>query len=159
MLLDLKIKCFHHTDIPHWRNPPTAATQSHRFSSSHHLWNLPWALHPHLLEIRPGHMGAMCLVDLHLATGPPSRARRRTLLWHLQFLATGSQDPTTKWHPVSTEREEGGVSCGQNNLTAEILFLSSERECDLDKHCGVLDPERKKICTRLLTCNVSSQHS
>lgn len=30
-----------------------------------------------------------------------------------------------------------------------------ERECDLDKHCGVLDPDRKKICTRLLTCNVS----
>lgn len=36
------------------------------------------------------------------------------------------------------------------------VFL--ERECDLDKHCGVLDPDRKKICTRLLTCNIHSIH-
>uniref|UniRef100_A0A3P8ZMX6 SCA7 domain-containing protein n=1 Tax=Esox lucius TaxID=8010 RepID=A0A3P8ZMX6_ESOLU len=40
-----------------------------------------------------------------------------------------------------------------------FLFLScSGRECDLDKHCGVLDPERKKVCTRLLTCNIHSIH-
>uniref|UniRef100_A0A8B9R9Q4 Ataxin 7-like 2b n=1 Tax=Astyanax mexicanus TaxID=7994 RepID=A0A8B9R9Q4_ASTMX len=32
------------------------------------------------------------------------------------------------------------------------------KECDLDKHCGVLDPERKKVCTRLLTCNIHSIH-
>lgn len=42
-------------------------------------------------------------------------------------------------------------------LSCDCVSLSSERECDLDKHCGVLDPERKKVCTRLLTCNVSSQ--
>ncbi|XP_036386864.1 ataxin-7-like protein 2a [Megalops cyprinoides] len=34
----------------------------------------------------------------------------------------------------------------------------SRKECDLDKHCGVLDPERKKLCTRLLTCNIHSIH-
>ncbi|TRY94879.1 hypothetical protein DNTS_032980 [Danionella cerebrum] len=34
----------------------------------------------------------------------------------------------------------------------------SKKECDLDKHCGVLDPERKKVCTRLLTCNIHSIH-
>ena len=39
------------------------------------------------------------------------------------------------------------------------VFVSIERECDLDKHCGVLDPDRKKVCTRLLTCNVSSKHT
>ncbi|XP_037391562.1 ataxin-7-like protein 2b isoform X1 [Pygocentrus nattereri] len=33
-----------------------------------------------------------------------------------------------------------------------------KKECDLDKHCGVLDPERKKLCTRLLTCNIHSIH-
>ncbi|XP_022541397.2 ataxin-7-like protein 2b [Astyanax mexicanus] len=33
-----------------------------------------------------------------------------------------------------------------------------KKECDLDKHCGVLDPERKKVCTRLLTCNIHSIH-
>ncbi|CDQ60399.1 unnamed protein product [Oncorhynchus mykiss] len=36
--------------------------------------------------------------------------------------------------------------------------VASRRECDLDKHCGVLDPERKKVCTRLLTCNIHSIH-
>ncbi|KAJ8258767.1 hypothetical protein COCON_G00177790 [Conger conger] len=34
----------------------------------------------------------------------------------------------------------------------------SRKECDLDKHCGVLDPERKMLCTRLLTCNIHSIH-
>ncbi|XP_066499954.1 ataxin-7-like protein 2b [Hoplias malabaricus] len=34
----------------------------------------------------------------------------------------------------------------------------AEKECDLDKHCGVLDPERNKLCTRLLTCNIHSIH-
>ncbi|XP_038145113.1 ataxin-7-like protein 2a isoform X2 [Cyprinodon tularosa] len=36
--------------------------------------------------------------------------------------------------------------------------VASKRECDLDKHCGVLDPDRKKVCTRLLTCNIHSIH-
>ncbi|KAM9813920.1 ataxin-7-like protein 2a [Neosynchiropus ocellatus] len=36
--------------------------------------------------------------------------------------------------------------------------VASKRECDLDKHCGVLDHERKKVCTRLLTCNIHSIH-
>ncbi|XP_076132576.1 ataxin-7-like protein 2b isoform X1 [Alosa pseudoharengus] len=35
---------------------------------------------------------------------------------------------------------------------------SKGKELDLDKHCGVLDPERKKVCTRLLTCNIHSIH-
>ncbi|KAJ8360635.1 hypothetical protein SKAU_G00171600 [Synaphobranchus kaupii] len=34
----------------------------------------------------------------------------------------------------------------------------SRKECDLDKHCGVLDLERKMLCTRLLTCNIHSIH-
>lgn len=42
-------------------------------------------------------------------------------------------------------------------LNCQVLCVL-ERECDLDKHCGVLDPDRKKICTRLLTCNVSFYH-
>lgn len=36
--------------------------------------------------------------------------------------------------------------------------VASKRECDLDKHCGVLDHDRKKVCTRLLTCNIHSIH-
>ncbi|XP_033904874.3 ataxin-7-like protein 2 [Acipenser ruthenus] len=34
----------------------------------------------------------------------------------------------------------------------------SKKECDLDKHCGVLDPEKKKLCTRVLTCKIHSIH-
>ncbi|XP_051524706.1 ataxin-7-like protein 2 isoform X2 [Myxocyprinus asiaticus] len=33
-----------------------------------------------------------------------------------------------------------------------------KKECDLDKHCGVMDSERQKVCTRLLTCNIHSIH-
>lgn len=29
------------------------------------------------------------------------------------------------------------------------------KECDLNRQCGVINPETKKICTRLLTCKVS----
>lgn len=30
------------------------------------------------------------------------------------------------------------------------------KECDLNRQCGVINPETKKICTRLLTCKVIS---
>ncbi|CAL8323233.1 unnamed protein product [Merluccius merluccius] len=33
-----------------------------------------------------------------------------------------------------------------------------KKECDLDKHCGVLDPARKTLCTRQLMCNIHSIH-
>lgn len=33
-------------------------------------------------------------------------------------------------------------------------FLTG-KECDLNRQCGVINPETKKICTRLLTCKVS----
>ncbi|KAM3872373.1 ataxin-7-like protein 2b [Diretmus argenteus] len=33
-----------------------------------------------------------------------------------------------------------------------------KKECDPDKHCGVLDPERNKPCTRQLMCNINSIH-
>lgn len=35
------------------------------------------------------------------------------------------------------------------------------KECDLNRQCGVINPETKKICTRLLTCKVTpvSAHS
>ncbi|XP_041083043.1 ataxin-7-like protein 2 [Polyodon spathula] len=34
----------------------------------------------------------------------------------------------------------------------------SKKECDLDRHCGVLDPEKKRLCTRVLTCKIHSIH-
>ncbi|KAJ8372822.1 hypothetical protein AAFF_G00276770 [Aldrovandia affinis] len=32
------------------------------------------------------------------------------------------------------------------------------KDCDLDRHCGVMDLDRQKLCTRLLTCNIHSIH-
>ncbi|XP_054836822.1 ataxin-7-like protein 2 isoform X1 [Eublepharis macularius] len=32
------------------------------------------------------------------------------------------------------------------------------KECDLNRQCGVMNPETKKICTRLLTCKIHSVH-
>uniref|UniRef100_A0A8C2Z1S8 Ataxin 7-like 2a n=1 Tax=Cyclopterus lumpus TaxID=8103 RepID=A0A8C2Z1S8_CYCLU len=49
--------------------------------------------------------------------------------------------------PTQTQRKD-------SPLGSAVL----KRECDLDKHCGVLDPDRKKVCTRLLTCNIHSIH-
>lgn len=33
--------------------------------------------------------------------------------------------------------------------------LPTGKECDLNRQCGVVNPETKKICTRLLTCKVT----
>jgi len=38
-----------------------------------------------------------------------------------------------------------------------IPFLShTEKQCGLSKHCRVLDPENKKLCSRQPTCSVKS---
>ncbi|XP_070601228.1 ataxin-7-like protein 2 isoform X2 [Erythrolamprus reginae] len=34
----------------------------------------------------------------------------------------------------------------------------SRKECDLNRQCGVVNPETKKVCTRLLTCKIHSVH-
>ncbi|XP_074044445.1 ataxin-7-like protein 2 isoform X1 [Macrotis lagotis] len=34
----------------------------------------------------------------------------------------------------------------------------ARKECDLNRQCGVVNPETKKICTRLLTCKIHSVH-
>ncbi|XP_005388920.2 PREDICTED: ataxin-7-like protein 2 isoform X2 [Chinchilla lanigera] len=34
----------------------------------------------------------------------------------------------------------------------------ARKECDLNRQCGVINPETKKICTRLLTCKIHSVH-
>ncbi|XP_053508410.1 ataxin-7-like protein 2a isoform X1 [Ictalurus furcatus] len=66
--------------------------------------------------------------------------------------------------PGSTEKSPGQrAETGSANATAPHArsnrpYKTSKKECDLDKHCGVLDPERKKVCTRLLTCNIHSIH-
>ncbi|XP_074420642.1 LOW QUALITY PROTEIN: ataxin-7-like protein 2 [Larus michahellis] len=34
----------------------------------------------------------------------------------------------------------------------------ARKECDLNRQCGVLNPDTNKICTRLLTCKIHSVH-
>ncbi|XP_029907621.1 ataxin-7-like protein 2a [Myripristis murdjan] len=59
-----------------------------------------------------------------------------------------------------TQRKDSPLSTGVpgHRIPRPYNKVASRRECDLDKHCGVLDPDRKKVCTRLLTCNIHSIH-
>ncbi|KAL8220966.1 UNVERIFIED_CONTAM: Ataxin-7-like protein 1 [Gekko kuhli] len=50
---------------------------------------------------------------------------------------------------------QGGRQAMNINLCSLYLFYT-EREFDPNKHCGVLDPETKKPCTRSLTCKTHS---
>ncbi|TTB85618.1 Ataxin-7-like protein 2 [Bagarius yarrelli] len=66
--------------------------------------------------------------------------------------------------PGSTEKspvqraETGSANASAPHARSNRPYKNSKKQCDLDKHCGVLDPERKKVCTRLLTCNIHSIH-
>ncbi|XP_061488533.1 ataxin-7-like protein 2 isoform X3 [Rhineura floridana] len=51
--------------------------------------------------------------------------------------------------PVLGEKEPGAV---------KSLKKMSRKECDLNRQCGVVNPETKKVCTRLLTCKIHSVH-
>lgn len=80
-----------------------------------------------------------------------SECKRRDLA-HLENVNV--KDSCSSYHMLIVSH----VDLPNNRISWNLVFLCSERECDLDKHCGVLDPDRKKVCTRLLTCNVSSPH-
>ncbi|XP_068170957.1 ataxin-7-like protein 2a [Antennarius striatus] len=62
--------------------------------------------------------------------------------------------------PAQTQRKDSSLpsSMPGHRIPRPYNKVASKRECDLDKHCGVLDPDRKKVCTRLLTCNIHSIH-
>uniref|UniRef100_UPI00398EE8EF ataxin-7-like protein 1 n=1 Tax=Pristiophorus japonicus TaxID=55135 RepID=UPI00398EE8EF len=51
-------------------------------------------------------------------------------------------------------REEPALSNRRNSH--KVHRRLTEKESDLDKHCGVMDPETKKHCTRSLTCKTHS---
>ncbi|XP_068449449.1 ataxin-7-like protein 2a isoform X2 [Clinocottus analis] len=62
--------------------------------------------------------------------------------------------------PTQTPRKDSpqGAAVLNHRVPRPYNKVASKRECDLDKHCGVLDLDRKKVCTRLLTCNIHSIH-
>ncbi|XP_077784967.1 ataxin-7-like protein 2 isoform X2 [Podarcis muralis] len=51
--------------------------------------------------------------------------------------------------PALGEKETGAV---------KSLKKMPRKECDLNRQCGVVNPETKKVCTRLLTCKIHSVH-
>ncbi|XP_030275430.1 ataxin-7-like protein 2a [Sparus aurata] len=62
--------------------------------------------------------------------------------------------------PTQSQRKDSSLASTLpgHRIPRPYNKVASKRECDLDKHCGVLDPDRKKVCTRLLTCNIHSIH-
>ncbi|XP_068598932.1 LOW QUALITY PROTEIN: ataxin-7-like protein 2a [Brachionichthys hirsutus] len=62
--------------------------------------------------------------------------------------------------PTQIQRKDSPLSSplAGHRIPRPYNKVASKRECDLDKHCGVHDPDRKKVCTRLLTCNIHSIH-
>ncbi|XP_040890994.1 ataxin-7-like protein 2a isoform X2 [Toxotes jaculatrix] len=62
--------------------------------------------------------------------------------------------------PSQSQRKDSSLTSAVpgHRIPRPYNKVASKRECDLDKHCGVLDPDRKKVCTRLLTCNIHSIH-
>ncbi|KAM9365234.1 ataxin-7-like protein 2a [Pholidichthys leucotaenia] len=77
--------------------------------------------------------------------------------WPHGGTAPGRPSPSDR--PPTQKKEPSQPSAGTSNrMPRPYNKVASKRECDLDKHCGVLDPERKKVCTRLLTCNIHSIH-
>ncbi|XP_075766120.1 ataxin-7-like protein 2 isoform X2 [Pelodiscus sinensis] len=47
---------------------------------------------------------------------------------------------------------------GPTKLPPKSHKKMARKECDLNRQCGVVNPDTKKICTRLLTCKIHSVH-
>ncbi|NXV96525.1 AT7L2 protein, partial [Calonectris borealis] len=68
--------------------------------------------------------------------------------------------------PGGAPRRPGGGGGGERGTpppqgpppASRCLPLPAGKECDLNRQCGVLNPDTKKICTRLLTCKIHSVH-
>ncbi|XP_061113975.1 ataxin-7-like protein 2b isoform X2 [Conger conger] len=71
--------------------------------------------------------------------------------------------PSPSEKPLPRRGELGRPPDSSSTLRAPRTYSKTykkvpKKECNLDKHCGVLDLERRKLCTRLLTCNIHSIH-
>nr|XP_055196199.1 ataxin-7-like protein 2 isoform X2 [Nyctereutes procyonoides] len=66
---------------------------------------------------------------------------------------TPSEGPSHRVEGSPLEKEPGGA-----RLPHKTHRKMARKECDLNRQCGVINPETKKICTRLLTCKIHSVH-
>ncbi|XP_051270951.1 ataxin-7-like protein 2a isoform X1 [Dicentrarchus labrax] len=91
-----------------------------------------------------------------MSSPPPSL---RDPPWPHGGTPPGRPSPTDRPSPQSQRKDSCLASAVPGHrIPRPYNKVASKRECDLDKHCGVLDPDRKKVCTRLLTCNIHSIH-
>uniref|UniRef100_A0A8B9ZMR0 Ataxin 7 like 2 n=1 Tax=Anas zonorhyncha TaxID=75864 RepID=A0A8B9ZMR0_9AVES len=65
----------------------------------------------------------------------------------------GAAGPSPTSVPAPGEKEPGACKPPPRSHKKP-----ARKECDLNKQCGVLNPDTKKICTRLLTCKIHSVH-
>nr|KAF6396205.1 ataxin 7 like 2 [Rousettus aegyptiacus] len=66
---------------------------------------------------------------------------------------TPSEGPSHRADGSPPEKELSGA-----RLPPKTHRKMARKECDLNRQCGVVNPETKKICTRLLTCKIHSVH-
>nr|XP_046237487.1 ataxin-7-like protein 2a [Scatophagus argus] len=90
-----------------------------------------------------------------LSSPPPSL---RDPPWPHGGTPPGRPSPSDRPSTQSQRKDSSGSAVSGHRIPRPYNKVASKRECDLDKHCGVLDPDRKKVCTRLLTCNIHSVH-
>ncbi|XP_068998494.1 ataxin-7-like protein 2a [Embiotoca jacksoni] len=89
-----------------------------------------------------------------MSSPPPSL---RDPPWPHGGTPPGRPSPSDR-HPTQRKDSPQHSAVPGHRIPRPYNKVASKRECDLDKHCGVLDPDRKKVCTRLLTCNIHSIH-
>ncbi|KAM9369369.1 LOW QUALITY PROTEIN: ataxin-7-like protein 2 [Phaethornis superciliosus] len=61
-------------------------------------------------------------------------------------------------HPVCKPQSAGEKEGGASKPPPRSHKKMARKECDLNRQCGVLNPDTNKICTRLLTCKIHSVH-
>ncbi|CAB1457268.1 unnamed protein product [Pleuronectes platessa] len=91
----------------------------------------------------------------HPMSSPPPSLRDHP--WPHGSTPPGRPSPSDR-PPAQSQDSPLAPAMPPHRIPRPYNKVASKRECDLDKHCGVLDPDRKKVCTRLLTCNIHSIH-
>ncbi|XP_075951331.1 ataxin-7-like protein 2b isoform X2 [Anarhichas minor] len=94
-----------------------------------------------------------------------STLRPRVPPWHSGPLPPGHCSSSTSPSELpSVQKPTAGQSSeSQSPLRGARTYSRThkninKKECDLNKQCGVLDPERKKPCSQELICNTDSVH-
>ncbi|KAM4609668.1 ataxin-7-like protein 2b isoform 2-T2 [Polymixia lowei] len=106
--------------------------------------------------------------DTPLPPPYPSTPRPRVPPWHMGPLppagpssSSSSTSPSEKpplQKPVSGQSDDADSPPGGPRTYSRSYKKVYKKACDLDRHCGVLDAVRKKLCTRQLMCNIHSVH-